>query len=60
MVTRSRSTLRQRLFASDRALARAVLWTFMIVFVAVATGLPDRRAGISNFKPPALWRAPAA
>jgi hypothetical protein len=50
MVTRSRSTLRQRLFASDRALARAVLWTFMIVFVAVATGLPDRRAGEIEFQ----------
>lgn len=50
MGNRNRSTLRQRLFASDRALARLVFWLFLALFVSVATGLPDRRAGEIEFQ----------
>lgn len=50
MPPRNRSTFRQRLFASDRALGRCMFWVFFALFVAVATGLPDRRAGEIEFQ----------
>lgn len=50
MAIRTRSSIRKRLFSSDRALARFVFWVFLALFVGVATGLPDRRAGEIEFQ----------